>query len=539
MMKNTLLVFCLLIGVVHIQADIFSAKKLDIIPMPAYVEMQDGDFSFSENIKIYADDSLEFEADYLAQMVTEILSVNHQYCNNISDGHIQLILNNSIKNKEGYSLEVDAKKITISARTPQGVFYGLQSLKQLLILNAKVGITCILPGVIIKDEPLFKYRGMHLDVGRHFFSVEFIKKYIDILALHKINSFHWHLTEDQGWRIEIKKYPKLTEIGAWRKETLVGHMDDKPLTFDGKQYGGFYTQNEVKQIVTYASKRHITIIPEIDMPGHSRAAIAAYPHLGTDGEKYEVATKWGVFPQIYSPTDETITFLENVLSEVMELFPGKYIHIGGDEALKTQWENSDQVQQLIKDQGLKDEHELQAWFIEKIGRFIAMNGKSLIGWDEILDGGAPKGATIMFWRSWLGTNNLEKAITNGHEVIMTPASHCYFDHYQVSERKHKDEPLANMGNTSVKKVYNMSVVPEGLPHELHQKVLGAQGNVWTEYITTTDYLEYMVVPRITALSEVLWTIKEERNWVDFNNRLQQMSLVFKALDINYSTHFIK
>jgi hexosaminidase len=368
---------------------------------------------------------------------------------------------------------------------------------------------------------------MHLDVGRHFFSVDFIKKYINLMAMLKMNTFHWHLTEDQGWRIEIKKYPKLQEIAAFRDETLIGHYSDKPHQFDGKKYGGFYTQEEIKEVVKYASARQITIIPEIEMPGHSQAAIAAYPELGCTGEQVKVATKWGVFEEIYCPKETTFKFLEDVIDEVSNLFPGKYIHIGGDEAPKIRWENCEHCQNLIKKEGLKDEHELQSYFIARMEKYINSKGKQIIGWDEILEGGLAPNATVMSWR---GTNGAIEAAKQKHTVILTPQSHCYFDHYQS---ENKNEPLAIGGFLPLEKVYNFNPIPDELTTEEHQYVLGAQGNVWTEYMQTSENVEYMVFPRAIALSEVLWSAKEHRNYTDFIYRLEYFNKILDARNVNH------
>ncbi|MDA8731599.1 family 20 glycosylhydrolase, partial [Flavobacteriaceae bacterium] len=411
----------------------------------------------------------------------------------------------------------------------KGAFYAVQSLIQLLPLPSDLNSFKILC-LRIKDQPQFKYRGMHLDVGRHFFSVDFIKKYIDLMARLKMNTFHWHLTEDQGWRIEIKKYPKLQEIAAFRKETLIGHYNDQPHQFDGKPYGGFYTQEQIKEVVAYAKTRQVTIIPEIEMPGHSQAAIAAYPELGCTGEQVEVATKWGVFDEVYCPKESTFKFLEDVIDEVVALFPGKYIHIGGDEAPKTNWKNCEYCQKLIKKEGLKDEHSLQSYFITRMEKYINSKGKQIIGWDEILEGGLAPNATVMSWR---GTKGAVQAAKEGHDVILTPGSHCYFDHYQS---ENENEPLAIGGFLPLEKVYHFNPVPEGLTDKEATHVLGAQGNVWTEYMQTEKQVEYMAFPRTVALSEVLWSSPEYKNYQDFIHRLEQYQKRLDQLEVNYANH---
>ena len=517
-------------------------EDYQIIPKPTSLEFTNGRFLVDSNTKIVGNSSLENEGNYLADMLNAATGENISF--NPADanqGNIHLKIDDSIENEEGYTLDVSFDKIVITGKTPQGVFYGIQSLRQLIPVpteGSTGAINLLIPAVSIKDSPRYVYRGMHLDVGRHFFPVEVIKEYIDLIAMHKMNTFHWHLTEDQGWRIEIKKYPKLTEIGAYRKETLVGHGATAKLDreYDGKPYGGFYTQDEVKEIVAYAAQRHVTVIPEIELPGHSLAAIAAYPELGNTGEQYEVGTRWGVFPEIYAPTDKTFEFLEDVLTEVMELFPSKYIHIGGDEAPKKQWEESKFAQQLIKREGLKDEHELQSYFIRRIEKFLNSKGRDIIGWDEILEGGLAPNATVMSWR---GIEGGIEAAKQHHKVIMTPGTHCYFDHYQVPEEDRANEILAIGGYLSVEKVYSYEPTPKELTEEEQKYILGAQGNVWTEYIKTSDHLEYMVLPRLTALSEVVWSSKEDRNWEDFNGRLKHLVKRYDALGLNYAKHIFQ
>jgi hexosaminidase len=420
---------------------------------------------------------------------------------------------------EGYRMQVDRDKVLITSNDVDGVFYGIQTLLQLFeiqFLNeASEGL--VIPAIQLWDEPRFSYRGMHLDVARHFFDVEFIKHYLDLMAYYKFNTFHWHLTEDQGWRIEIKKYPKLTEVGAWRTEA------------DGRRYGGFYTQEDINEIVAYAKKLHITIIPEIEMPGHSRAALAAYPELSCTGEKLEIPNNWGVFKDIYcAGNDQTFEFIEDVLDEVIALFPGSYIHIGGDEAPKDRWEVCSKCQARIKKEGLKDEHELQSYFIKRIDKYLTSKGKKLIGWDEILEGGLAENATVMSWR---GMDGGIAAARQGNPVVMTPGTHCYFDHYQADRAF---EPKAIGGYTSLKKVYEFEPVPEDLFTEQKDLILGAQGNVWTEYMHTTDHVEYMILPRMLALSEVLWGKENRKNWSAFQERLQDHFKLFEKKGYRYS-----
>lgn len=420
---------------------------------------------------------------------------------------------------EGYRMQVDRDKVLITSNDVDGIFYGVQTVFQLFeIQNLEDSSTdLVIPAIRIWDEPRFSYRGMHLDVARHFFDVDFVKRYLDLMAYYKFNTFHWHLTEDQGWRIEIKKYPKLTELGAWRTEK------------DGSRYGGFYTQDEIKEVVAYAKKLHITIIPEIEMPGHSRAALAAYPELSCTGKKQEIPNSWGVFKDIYcAGNDKTFEFIEDVLDEVIMLFPGSYIHIGGDEAPKDRWEECDKCQARMTKEGLGNEHELQSYFIKRIDAYLTSKGKKLMGWDEILEGGLAENATVMSWR---GMSGGIAAARQGNQVVMTPGTHCYFDHYQADRAF---EPKAIGGYTSLKKVYEFEPVPEDLFTEQKSLILGAQGNVWTEYMHTTDYVEYMILPRMLALSEVLWGKEDSKNWSAFQERLQDHFSLFEKKGYRYS-----
>lgn len=504
--------------------------KPQIIPMPAQMESTKGEFVLDQSVGMSFDSNFKISATFLKEFIEKGSAIQLRQNNKIS-----FIQDDTISNDEGYQLTITPKQIEIRAKTDQGAFYAVQSLRQLLPVDLENGTfymeNITIPCVTITDSPQFKHRGMHLDVGRHFFSVDFIKKYIDALAMLKMNTFHWHLTEDQGWRIEIKKYPKLQEVAAFREQTLIGSYNADPQQFDGKRYGGFYTQEEIKDVVAYAQNRHVTIIPEIEMPGHAQAAISAYPELGCTGEQIKVAETWGVFDHIFCSKDETFEFLENVLDEVLELFPSKYIHIGGDEAPKTHWENCPNCQQRIKEEGLKDEHELQNYFITRIEKYLNGKGRQIIGWDEILEGGLAPNATVMSWR---GTQGAIEAAKQHHNVIMTPTSHCYFDYKQSDN---EDEPLANSGGfLPLEKVYSFNPIPEELTEEESQYVLGAQGNVWTEYIPNEKQVEYMVFPRILAMSEVLWTPTNNKNYADFIARVEHFHQRLDALEINYANH---
>jgi len=511
-----------------------------IIPQPQQIKIGNSHFTFNSNTKIVSNNILlSQQAIIFSENIERTSGIKIMTLSSHDDKSKKgVIFLNIVKDKvklgdEGYHLKVEKNKIIIEANTIAGTYYGLQSLFQLVLLNADLQSDEIhdikIPTLEINDSPRFAYRGMHLDVGRHMFPPEFIKKYIDLLAYYKFNTFHWHLTEDQGWRIEIKKYPKLTEVGAWRKETLIGHGGKKPFKYDGKPYGGYYTQDEIRDIVSYAAQRQITIIPEIEMPGHSLAALAAYPNLGCTGGPYDVATRWGVFNDIYCTNDSTFVFLENVLLEVMDLFPSKYIHIGGDEAPKAEWKKCKTCQATMNREGLKDEHELQSYFIQRMEKFLNSNGRSIIGWDEILEGGLAPNATVMSWR---GTDGGIAAAQQGHDAIMTPGSHCYFDHYQ-SENK-ENEPLAIGGFTSLEKVYSYEPIPELLNSEEAKHILGAQGNVWTEYMETPEHVEYMILPRMAALSEVNWA--NEKDWEMFKKRIAKHFLIYDKLGYNYCDH---
>lgn len=440
------------------------------------------------------------------------------------------IVSNPELGKEGYTLKVEKGAVTITAPKPNGLFYGMQSLKQLLPLTATDG-NLTLNGMEIKDSPRFSWRGNMLDVGRHYFPVSFIKKYIDILAMYKINTFHWHLTEDQGWRLEIKKYPLLTEISHWRDETVVGHAS-KSKVYDGIGYGGFYTQEQAKEIVRYAAERYITVVPEIEMPGHSVAALAAYPQLGCTGGPYKVLTTWGVNKDVYcAGKDETLAFVKDVLNEVLAIFPSKFIHIGGDECPKDAWKNCAACQKRIKDNGLKDEHELQSWFITQIDKYLSAKGRRLIGWDEILEGGLAPQATVMSWR---GIKGGIEAAKQKHNVVMSPTTHMYIDYYQ--SQKKEEEPLAIGGFLPVEKVYSYEPIPEELTADEAKYILGVQTNLWTEYVPNTKQAEYMLLPRLQAQAEVAWTPRELKNFEDFGKRLTVDYQRLDKLGINYRNH---
>lgn len=436
--------------------------------------------------------------------------------------------------KEGYNLDSTPEYIVIKAPTTTGLFYGIQSIRQMLppeIESPKPAtVKWVIPAVSIKDVPRYAWRGVLLDVGRHFFPPEFIKKYIDTLALHKMNSLQLHLTDDQGWRIEIKKYPQLTKVGSKREATPLPHNRQK---LDDKPYSGFFTQADLKSIVQYAAERHINILPEIEMPGHAGAALASYPNLGCTGGPYKVKTFWGVHKDVFcAGKEETFTFLEDVLTEVLEIFPSKFIHIGGDECPKGAWKKCASCQSRIKDEKLKNEYELQSYVIKRMEKFLSEKGRRLIGWDEILEGGLAPGAAVMSWR---GTKGGVKAASEGHDVVMSPTSHCYLDYYQSKNKKM--EPPAIGGFLPLKRVYSFDPMPKNLAADKQKHILGGQGNVWTEYIQTPDHVTYMTFPRASAIAEALWTPAKNKNYDDFLKRFEALSKHLDILDVKYKNPF--
>ena len=512
-----------------------------VIPLPQEVSLTQGNpFKLNGNVLIaYPENNAllqrnaEFLSEYIRQSTgyapkTKAIAAGEQVKNAITLG-----LDPDIANKEGYVLTTTPEGISINGQTENGVFYGIQTLRKSIPAEAK-GATILIPAGEIKDEPRFSYRGMHLDVGRHFFPIEFIKKYIDLLALHNMNTFHWHLTEDQGWRIEIKKYPKLTEIGSQRSRTVIGRNTQE---YDNTPYGGFYTQEEAKEIVKYAQERYITVIPEVDLPGHMLAALAAYPEMGCTGGPYEVCPRWGVFEDVLCiGNDKTMQFLEDVMSEIIEIFPSEYVHIGGDEAPRDRWKECPKCQARIKAEGLKAdknhtaEDRLQSYCMTRIEKFLNSKGRRIIGWDEILEGDVAPNATVMSWR---GASGGIKAAQMGHDVIMTPNTYCYFDYYQTADTK--DEPLGIGGYVPIEKVYSLDPTFD-LNEEQKKHIIGAQANLWTEYIATTEHVEYMVLPRMAALAEVQWTQPEKKDFKDFTKRLARLMKFYQRDGFNYAKH---
>ena len=521
------------------------AKRYPLIPKPVNLVAAEGTFAITPATRILVNDPkirdiALFIADFFAVPLNSSLSVSgNQKDENFNPvpplGAITIIVDTTLAlEPEGYTLSITPDAITIQAKTRDGAFWAFMTLRQLMPADAQrpmplASASIKVPCVYIGDAPRFAYRGLHLDVARHFFSVDSIKKYLDLMAFYKLNTFHWHLTDDQGWRIEIKKYPKLHEIAAYRRQTLQGHLDITPWQFDGKPYGGYYTQEQIKDIVAFARQRHITIIPEIELPGHCVAALAAYPHLSCSGGPYETKTEWGYWSDIYcAGNDDVFTFLQDVLTEVMELFPSTYIHIGGDEALKDRWKQCSKCQKRMADEHLKNEHELQSYFIARIERFLNQKGRQIIGWDEILDGGLAPHATVMSWR---GTQGGVKAALLQHAVVMTPCDQLYLCAYQS---RSPYEPLANGWVLPLEKVYKYEPVPAELNEKQAQYILGAQACVWTEYIAAPEHAEYMMFPRVSALAEVVWTPASQKNYRDYLARLQQNLNHLRAMSVQYA-----
>jgi hexosaminidase len=499
---------------------------VSIVPQPVALSVANNYFILNDTVTISANLTEELSA---VSFLIDFFKTQNVPTKIITDTIADITFRSFVSEKylpEGYyHMVVNAEGVDIFSTSASGLFYGTQSLMQLIVQEKK---DWQVPYLTLTDFPRFSWRGLHLDVSRHFFPVDFVKRYIDLMARYKFNTFHWHLTEDQGWRIEIKKYPKLQEVAAYRKETLIGHYSAQPHQYDGQPYGGYYTQEEIKEVVAYAAERFVTIVPEIEMPGHALAALSAYPHLGCTTGPYETATLWGVFDDVYCAGKEsTFTFLEDVLDEVIELFPGQYIHIGGDECPKTRWKECAQCQKRMKVEGLSDEHELQSYFIQRIEKYLNARGKKIIGWDEILEGGLAPNAAVMSWRGEEGGIAAAKA---GHDVVMTPGFALYFDHYQGDPQ---NEPVAIGGNTSLKKVYSYEPIPASLDQNEQRFILGAQANVWTEYIKTPEHVEYMTYPRALALAEVVWSPKEARDWTSFVNRLTHQYVLLERQKVNF------
>jgi len=542
-MKKVILIVSILIFILSYSCKkkTTEVKDISIIPQPASIEKSEGVFELNGKTKIVypematVQDVVIYLKDYIKT------STGYELAYGSADENKNQIIFRIAGDKnlgeEGYILNVNDRQVIITAASSKGLFYGVQTLLQMLppqiYSHQKVeNVKWSIPACVIKDKPRFSWRGMHLDVSRHFFPVEFVKKYIDLIAMHKMNIFHWHLTDDNGWRIEIEKYPLLTEVAAWRvdRENMPWREVTPPDPGEKATYGGFYTQNEIREVIAYAAQRQISVIPEIEMPGHTCEVFAAYPELSCKGEELYVqpGSYWPNTDIFCAGNEEVFLFIENVLNEVIELFPADYIHIGGDEANKTEWEKCPKCQKRIRDEGLKNERELQSYFIKRIEKYLNSKGKKMIGWDEILEGGLAPEATVMSWRGFEGGID---AATLGHDVIMCPVSYCYFDYYQANP---DFEPVAIGGFTSLKKVYSFEPVPEELNDVQAKHVLGGQGNVWTEFIPTPEHAEYMAVPRMTALAEVLWSPVEKRDWESFRGRLEDQEKRLYLMNVNFS-----
>ena len=535
-----------------------AAERYAIIPAPRRLDARPGEFRLDRQTRILLSDPASTELRALAELLAAPLRkasglplpVSSEPADGAAPNAIAIRLTSGAlpTERESYRLLVAEAGVTLAAPTPAGLSRGIQTLRQLLPAEVERGVRSLsvwgtgaaqtgaaglpaparwaVPAVEIEDAPRFRYRGILLDVGRYYYPPEFLKKLVDLLALYKYNTLHLHLTDDQGWRLEIKRYPRLTQVGAWRKETMVAQNFD-PYVGDGRRHGGFYTQEQVRDLVAYAAARHVTIIPEIEMPGHSGAAIAAYPELSCAGGPFEVSTKWGVHEDVFCPSEQTFAFLGGVLTEVMQLFPGEYIHVGGDEVPKKRWKESPLAQAVMRREGLANEEELQSYFIHRIERFLSAHGRKLLGWDEILEGGLAPEATVMSWR---GMDGGIQAARQRHDVVMAPGSHTYFDHYQGAA---ESEPLAIGDSLPLDTVYSFEPVPRELTPEEATHILGAQGNLWTEYVATPAHAEYMLLPRMLALSEVVWSPKESRSWDGFVARLPAHFARLDALGADY------
>ncbi|WP_294317206.1 family 20 glycosylhydrolase [uncultured Chryseobacterium sp.] len=515
----------LLICSVLLSGLFFAQNRLNLIPYPQKVELLKGEFTIPGKFKL--DQNLSrLETEYFKKQIRDVFTfgIGKKETAHLVNVPFSAPSKRNPENEEKYAIEISPRQIVISSNTKQGYFLALQTLIQLFRQYKDSGK---IPAMKIEDEPKFAWRGMHLDVSRHFFTVEEVKQYIDYLAMYKLNTFHWHLTDDQGWRIEIKKYPKLTQIGSKRKESMIGAYVDN--TFDGKPYGPyFYTQDQIRDVVKYAQDRHITVVPEIEMPGHALAALSAYPELACTKGPFEPATKWGVFDDVFCPKEETFTFLENVLNEVIQLFPSQYIHIGGDECPKTRWKECAHCQELIKKYNLKDEHGLQSYFIQRIEKYVNSKGRKIIGWDEILEGGLAPNAAVM---SWTGIKGGVEAAKSGHFAVMTPGAYCYFDHYQGDPAT---EPNAFGGFTPLDKVYSYQPVPEELNVTQSKYILGVQANLWTEYILDFNQVQYMIFPRMLALSEVAWGTSDAKNYKEFERRVINEFETLDKMSVHYA-----
>lgn len=515
-----------------------TAANYQVIPIPQEIVMAaNGEFALNSNVKIIypeGNEAMQRNAQYLAGYLKKATGKMYQIeTGTEGKGNILLQVVSDVEKPEAYQLKVNAEGVVISGASEAGVFYGIQTLrKSIPVLENS---TPVLSYVEISDAPRFDYRGAHFDVSRHFFTVEEVKSFIDMMALHNMNRLHWHITDDQGWRIEIKKYPLLTEIGSQRKETVIGHNSGE---YDGKPYGGFYTQEEAREIVAYAAERYITVVPEIDLPGHMQAALAAYPQLGCTGGPYDVWTIWGVSDNVLcAGNDSVLTFIDDVLAEIIDIFPSEYIHIGGDECPKVKWKSCSKCQARIKALGIKsdDKHSkeeyLQSFIINHGEKFLNAHGRQMIGWDETLEGGLAPNATVMSWR---GEGGGIEAAKQHHDVIMTPNTYLYFDYYQTKDTE--NEPMAIGGYLPLERVYSYEPMPRSLTQEEQKYIVGVQANHWTEYIPTFSQLQYMALPRWAALCEIQWSQADKKDYQNFLTRLPQLISLYQTEGYNYAKH---
>ena len=518
-------------------ADDNRVADYNVIPLPQEVTLtQKGAFVLTGATPIVypeGDEQLKNDAQFLSDYIADVTALRLTTTSAKVKNAITLRLNKKVQSKEGYVITVDKKGVVIEGATAAGVFYGVQTLRKSIPVDKSL-TEVTLPAVMLKDAPRFGYRGVMLDCARHYFPVKFVKQFIDLIAMHNMNVFHWHLTDDQGWRIEVKKYPDLAKIGSVREKTVLGHNSD---VFDDTPYGGYYTQEEAREIVKYAADRFITVIPEIDMPGHMIAALAAYPDMGCTGGPYKVSPIWGIMPDVLCLGNEkTYQFCEDVLSEMMDIFPSEYIHLGGDETPNVRWKECPKCKALMAKENLTP-GKLQGYFTNRIEKFVNSKGRRIIGWDEILDGDINQSATIMSWR---GTAPGARGAKMGHDVIMSPSSHVYFDYYQTRQGESQwEEPLLIGGNLPIERTYSLEPVPEGADAETASHIIGVQGNLWTEYIAGPSLAEYQVLPRMGALSEVQWRPQGQKVFENYKMRQTKMLKLYDAYGLVYAKHMWK
>ena len=518
-------------------ADDNRVADYNVIPLPQEVTLtQKGAFVLTGATPIVypeGDEQLKNDAQFLSDYIADVTALRLTTTSAKVKNAITLRLNKKVQSKEGYVITVDKKGVVIEGATAAGVFYGVQTLRKSIPVDKSL-TEVTLPAVMLKDAPRFGYRGVMLDCARHYFPVKFVKQFIDLIAMHNMNVFHWHLTDDQGWRIEVKKYPDLAQIGSVREKTVLGHNSD---VFDDTPYGGYYTQEEAREIVKYAADRFITVIPEIDMPGHMIAALAAYPDMGCTGGPYKVSPIWGIMPDVLCLGNEkTYQFCEDVLSEMMDIFPSEYIHLGGDETPNVRWKECPKCKALMAKENLTP-GKLQGYFTNRIEKFVNSKGRRIIGWDEILDGDINQSATIMSWR---GTAPGARGAKMGHDVIMSPSSHVYFDYYQTRQGESQwEEPLLIGGNLPIERTYSLEPVPEGADAETASHIIGVQGNLWTEYIAGPSLAEYQVLPRMGALSEVQWRPQGQKDFENYKMRQTKMLKLYDAYGLVYAKHMWK